>query len=265
MKTLTLIIGLFLLGSLHAQFDDKFYYPQKDWEAIADSIDFKEIEFNITAGKITGLELNPQGNFKGNILFFHGAGGNVSTYIPMTLPLAEQGYRIMMVDVRGYGKSEGTPTHVGIAEDAPEILEWLLHQDKYKGEKLIVYGASMGTQIATHLTAQFPEKIDYLILDGAMTSFTDIALFSAPEEQKMVIQQFVSSPYSAIEDIQNIKGTPVLIIHSEGDSAVPLSMGEKLYETALEPKFFFKYEGEHLEAAQKHIEELIPQIEQLMK
>ena len=170
----------------------------------------------------------------------------------------------MMIDVRGYGKSSGTPTHVGIAEDAPEILDWLLAQENYKSNKLIVYGVSMGTQIATHITAEFSDKIDGLILDGAMTSFTDIALFSAPEEQKAVIQQFVTSPYSAIQDIKNIGNTPVLIVHSEGDSAVPLKMGKDLYNSANDPKLLFEYEGEHLEAPQKHITELVLKIEQLM-
>ena len=103
------------------------------------------------------------------------------------------------------------------------------------------------------------EAFNLLVLDGPMTSFTDIALHSAPEEQKGVIKQFVTSPYSAKEDIQKVS-VPVLIVHSKGDSAVPLEHGKELYELANKPKYFFEYEGEHLEAAQHHVDELIKYI-----
>ncbi len=42
-------------------------------------------------------------------------------------------------------------------------------------------------------------------------------------------------------------------------------MGKDLYNAANDPKLFYEYEGEHLEAPQKHITELVLKIEQLMK
>ncbi len=250
-------IALYLCSQLTiAQFDERFYFPKKDWLDIADSIQYEELNIKLESGKISGLYLPPQIEKKGNILFFHGAGGNVTTYLPMTVPLAERGFGVIMIDVRGYGKSEGKPTHIGIAEDAPEILSEIKKMKAFKNENFILYGASMGTQIATHLCSQHPEAFKLLVLDGAMLSFTDIALHSAPEEQKGVIQQYVTSPYSAKEDIEKVS-IPVLVIHSQADSAVPFQHGKILYELANEPKWIWEYEGEHLEAAQKHADELI--------
>lgn len=255
MKHLLLLTITLTTLIANAQFDERFYYPKKEWTNIPDSVEYQEQSLKVNGHKISILVLAPQAKKRETILFFHGAGGNVSTYLPMTVPLSKHGFEVIMVDVRGYGKSEGKPTHLGIAEDAPLILEELQNKKAYKNQQFILYGASMGTQVATHLCSLKNEAFKLLVLDGPMSSFTDIALFSAPEEQKQVIQQFVTSPYSAKEDIKGVR-IPVLIVHSEDDSAVPKSQGKLIYEHANAPKFFWEYHGEHLEAAQKQAEEL---------
>ena len=80
-----------------------------------------------------------------------------------------------------------------------------------------------------------------MILDGALSSFTDIALLSAPEAQKQIIAQYVTSPYSAKEDIKEIINMPKLIIHSKGDKSIPFSQGKTVFENAYQPKEFWIY------------------------
>ena len=265
MKIIVTITLIFLSSKALAQFDDKFYYPKKKWEPIHDSIQFEEINFSIGESQnVNGILLEPEADFKQNILFFHGSGGNVSTYLFMMRPLTKIGYRVMMIDVRGYGKSDGKPTHIGIAEDAPKIYNWLIQQEKFKDEKLIVYGASMGTQVATNLTSKLKTNISLLILDGSMTSFTDIALVSAPNFQKNMIKQYVTSPYTAKEDIKKVS-CPVLIIHSEGDEDVPFAQGKSIFELANEPKAIYKYKGKHLEATTLYPSIVDEKIQNLLK
>jgi pimeloyl-ACP methyl ester carboxylesterase len=264
MKVFSLVLLIICLSTVlvDAQFDDKFYAPKKEWNPIHDSIEYKEIGFTINdTNNVSGILLEPQASFKHNILFFHGAGGNVSTYLFMMAPLAKLGYRVMMIDVRGYGKSDGTPTHVGIAADAPLIFDWVQQQEGFAGQKLIVYGASMGTQVATNLTKKKQDSISLLVLDGPMLSFTDIAVHSSPPLQKAVVKQFVTSPYSAVEDIKEVK-IPILIIHSRGDEDIPFEMGRELFDTASEPKVFWEYEGGHLESAMKYPKEVGQKIEE---
>ncbi len=100
-------------------------------------------------------------------------------------------------------------------------------------------------------------------MDGALSSFTDIALASAPEAQKQVISQYVTSPYSAKEDIKEIKNMPKLIIHSKEDKSIPFSQGKTVFDNASQPKEFWIYEGEHLESATKYPELLIQKINNL--
>lgn len=232
-----------------AQFDDRFYFPQKEWESVADSISFKEHFIKVEKGvKLNGILLEPTSKSKGQVLFLHGAGGNVTRYLKMTVPLVNHGYSVFMVDFRGYGKSPGTPTHLNIEQDAPKVFDYVSGLKDFEGKRLIVYGASMGTQAAAILARERANSIKLLILDGSIASFTDIAVDSAPEEQKAMIQSFLKSPYSLKEIIKHTEGLKKWIIHSKEDSGVPYQHGLTVFENAAEPKSMWTYEGEHLEA-----------------
>lgn len=125
--------------------------------------------------------------------------------------------------MRGYGKSTGKPTHLNIASDAQIIFNSILKDNQYKNQKIIIYGSSMGTQVATNLAKNNQEKIVGLVLDGVISSFTDIALDKAPKEQHEMISQYLISPYSAKEDVKQLKTMRILFIHSKEDKDVPFS------------------------------------------
>ncbi len=247
---LTVLMSLCTILISSAQFDDRFYYPSKEWNKI-ENVDFEEINFEIDSVKLNAVLLKPNTTPKATILFFHGSAGNISTYTDITKPLVKNGYQVFMIDFRGYGKSTGTPTHLNIAGDAQIIFNEILVKDEFKNLPILIYGASMGTQIATKIAKDNQDKIAGLILDGTISSFTDIALLSAPEEQKDIIAQYVTSPYSAKNDIKEIENLPKLFIHSKEDTSVPFTQGETVYNNASEPKELWIYEGEHLESVIK--------------
>jgi hypothetical protein len=261
---LTTIITLSTVFITSAQFDDKFYYPSKEWNKI-ENVQFEEFYFNIETDTLNAILFTPEEKPKATILFYHGSGGNISNYTFITDPLVKDGYQVFAIDFRGYGKSTGTPTHLNIASDAQIIFNEIIEKNMFKNLPIIVYGASMGTQIATKMAKDNQDKVTALVLDGTISSFTDMALLSAPEEQKAMIAQYVTSPYSAQEDIKEIKNTPKLFIHSKGDKSVPLSQGETVFNNASEPKLFWEYEGNHIDAASKHPEIYIKKITNLIK
>lgn len=265
MKKLLLIalLNLSIVLIASAQFDDKFYYPSKEWNPI-ENIDFEEFNFQIENDTLNTILFKPGSVSRATIIFYHGTGGNISTYTFITEPLVKAGYQVFAVDFRGYGKSTGKPTHLNIAHDAQFVFDQIMQKDEFKDLPIIIYGASMGTQIATKIAKDNQNRISGLILDGTISSFTDMALLSAPGEQKAMIAQFVTSPYSAKSDIQGIKNLPKLFIHSKEDKTVPFSQGETVFNNALEPKDFWIYEGKHLESAILFPEILIQKINSLI-
>lgn len=245
-----------------AQMDDKFYQPSKEMKPL----EFKNIEnisLPVENDTITAVVLKPESkSIKKTIIFFHGAGGNISTYQYITKPLVENGFQVVMVDVRGYGKSTGKPTHLNVAEDGQKMFDYLLARQDIKNTKIYLYGASLGSQVSTHLAKDNQAKISGLILDGGMSSFTDIAIRFKPE-MKEIIEKYVTSPYSAKEDMKSLKGLPKLFFYSKGDSTVPFEHGQVIYNNAPEPKQFIEFSGEHIQAMVVDKEKIVKAIEQL--
>ena len=245
-----------------AQMDHMFYQPKKEMKPL----EFKNIEnisLPVENDTITAVILKPEAkSIQKTILFFHGAGGNISTYQFMTKPLVADGFQVVMVDMRGYGKSTGKPTHLNVAEDGQKMFDYLLSRKDIKDTKIYLYGASLGSQIATHLAKDNQSKISGLILDGGMSSFTDIAIKFKPE-MKDVIERYVTSPYSAKEDVKSLKGLPKLFIYSKGDSTVPFEHGQLIYNNAPEPKQFLEFSGEHLEGMVVDQNQILKAIEKL--
>lgn len=260
---LTLMIAI--IGFAQAQSDDKFYFPTKDWDPIAAHISYEEISLKRDSVSLSALWLRPDSRPKGTILFFHGSGGNVSRYLFMTQPLVEEGFQVLIIDFRGYGKSTGKPTHLNIAEDGQFVFDYLLSRDDVEDDQIILFGASIGTQLATKLARDNPERTRALILDGPFRSFTAMALHYAPESQHEMIRQHLAFPYGAEEDIQHLTSIPVLIVHSKEDEEAPLKGAEVVFEKSSGPKDFWVYEGKHLMAMQLAPDIYLQKIEALLE
>jgi len=263
MKHLLLLFWLATSLAASAQMDDKFYFPSKKMASL-DSLQYEEVRLPADTAQVTGIFLKPTKKPKATILFFHGAGGNVTSYTFMTKPLVAAGYQVLMIDFRGYGLSTGTPTHVNIAQDGQMVLTYLLQRKDVKGTKVIIYGASMGSQIAVKLAKDNEPKIAALVLDGAISSFTDIALHHAPAEAHSFIKQ-MPNPYAAKEDIKLLSKVPVLMIHSKEDKEVPFAHTETVYRNAGGKKTLLVYEGKHLEALKTNASQVVKAIAQLLK
>ena len=257
------LVLLLLCFSASGQMDDKFYFPSKEWREI-DSLKVKSYEQKTDEDVITAYLITPPGKPKATIVYFHGAGGNVSTYIPFIKPLVKDTFQVFMVDLRGYGKSTGKPTHLNIASDGQKMLDFALQQKAIKNTKVLLYGASMGTQIAAHLAASNESKIHGLVLDGTISSFTDIAAAYSPPEQKETIEKYLTSPYSAKEDIKKLTKIPVLFIHSREDAEVPFFLYEKVESNCTTKHESLIYSGKHLECPLVETSVFLEEINELL-
>ena len=108
------------------------------------------------------------------IIYFHGNKGHMDYYWNRTKLLANLGgknhFGVMVIDYRGYGMSEGKTTESGMYADAEAALEWLKNKG-LSGDRLIVYGYSLGTSVATYKTANpIALKPAKLILESPFAS-----------------------------------------------------------------------------------------------
>ena len=252
---------IFILSS--CSFNGSFYYPKSEYRAI-ENIDYQEIFLENTEGiKLHAVYLEPKVKSKGTVLLIHGNGGNVSGWIHSIEPLTNAGYRTLVFDYQGYGKSEGKPTHKNVVNDAEMFLEYLISK-KDKTEKMVIWGVSLGGNLSVNIASRNPDKVDILIDEAGFSSHSDIATHMMPWLIKPLARITVASPYSSKKLISELE-IPVLIIHSSEDKVVPFEMGQKVYNKANKPKEFWEIKGKHCHAISDYKEQFIHKLDSIVQ
>lgn len=102
-----------------------------------------------------------------NVMLLHGwtADGHDWSW---QLPAMEAHYRTVVVDLRGHGRSSVPPSGQYLPADYVADVETLI-AERYKGERFILIGHSMGGQIAARLAARRPDLVEAVIsVDGSL-------------------------------------------------------------------------------------------------
>lgn len=150
----------------------------------------------------------------------------------------EMGHNLLLVDQRAHGKSQGWTIAFGLKE-RHDLMRWLQYAIDRFGEnvEIYLYGVSMGG--ATVLMASemdLPKNVKAIVADCPYANALDIILEVGKE---MPIPTWIMKPMIILGariyggfDVQEtdaiaaVKKTkvPILIIHGDGDTFVPISM-----------------------------------------
>ena len=170
------------------------------------------------------------------LLWFHGNAGNVTDRYDMIRALMQVPVKIFIIDYRGYGKSEGSPSESGLYADAIAAWDYVSTERAVRPENVILFGKSLGGAPAIDLATKVQPA--GLIVQSSFTSIPAMARTLIPLFPGVVLRTKMDS----ISRIGRIS-CPKLFIHSPADELVPFEMGRKLYETAIEPKRFYEVPG----------------------
>ena len=192
---------------------------------------------------------------KGTVLHLHGNGGNLASHLGGIWWLPEQGYQVLMLDYRGYGLSEGSPSLPAVYQDVAAAFAWLEQAPPAQGKPLFVLGQSLGGALAVHYLAEQPRqraRVSALILDGVPASYREVARHALGASWltwslQVPLSWLVPDEDSAINVMDRLENLPLLIYHSVDDPLVPLSNGERLYQAAPPPRVFQPTRGGHVQ------------------
>ena len=202
--------------------------------------------YTIPSDKINQFTINSEGNliqaiYIGDIskiasdtviMYCHGNKDHMDFYWQRAKLLAHVGgknnYGVLMIDYRGYGLSKGNPSEDGLYQDVDAALSWLKNNG-LKGERLIMYGFSLGSAPATELMANprslIPSK---LILEAPFAS-TQVMVQDAALLQ-MPASYFVNVKVDNAEEIKKIS-KPFLWVHGRNDDFLSIEThGEVVYK-----------------------------------
>ena len=107
---------------------------------------------------------------RGVVVISHGAGEHSGRYERPALGLTELGYPVYALDHRGHGRSEGSRALVDRLDNAAADLDVLIDRARreHPDTPLFLLGHSLGATIALRYTLGHQDKLDGLILSGAL-------------------------------------------------------------------------------------------------
>lgn len=203
------------------------------------------------------------------IFLIKGNGGNISTNLDLIQPLIDNGFMVYSLDWRGYGDSTGVPNYQGIMKDTEEAFVHFLNETTNDSLKTLVYGMSLGGQLAIKLTKDNPTKVHALILDGTIASAQSFLLDNVDigflRTRILEAPQDYNQEYVGVRDIASIYNTPKLIIHSKSDRAVPFERGKSVFDAAKEPKEFWETDTKHIRTLTENAKKAIEKINALVQ
>ncbi len=167
-------------------------------------------------------------------LHLHGNAGNISHRVAHIRAITDAGSSALMLDYRGYGKSQGRPTERGLYTDAETAYEHLL-KTGFRPEQIVLHGESLGTAVAVDLASRRP--CGGVVLEAPFTSARDVAQSVLPVIGPLLIWSFDSR--GKIGRVH----APVLFIQGDSDEIIPPRLGQALFAAAPEPKSFWTVPG----------------------
>ncbi|MEP7284479.1 MAG: alpha/beta fold hydrolase [Chloroflexota bacterium] len=115
----------------------------------------QKIEIPMADGlKIQGTFYSVSGSEKAPaVLLLHQLGGTRVQWEPLIMPLAQKGYNILAVDMRGHGLTGGDRNWTLAESDAHALMDWLRKQPSVDPDHVVVIGASIGANLALRVCA----------------------------------------------------------------------------------------------------------------
>ena len=170
----------------------------------------------------------------GSLLYLHGRGLNIGANINQSYRFRQLGFSVLLIDYRGYGRSQGNfPSEYRIYEDAETAYNYLVKQRQLSPSEIFLYGHSMGGAVAVELAIAHPQAAG-LIVQSSFTSMLDMV------ERYSIMRLFpvrllLTQKFDSLAKVKLLR-IPVLFAHGTADPLIPSGMSKKLYAASPEPK-----------------------------
>ena len=233
MELLPWLVGVYVLLCVGAYFGNRWFMyfpdPARYTPAQAELSGVEEVELKTGDGETLVAWYSKAKGDKPTILYFHGNAGNAAGRAPKIDTMRGDGSGVFYLNNRGYGGSTGSPSEVANVSDAFLAYEYL-RESGIPAEKIVIYGESLGSGQATQLASE--KDVAAVVLEAPLTSTPDVGkrtYFFLP------LGLLMTDQYRNIDHIKNVR-SPLLVVHGEQDSVIPVAMGKAIYEAGNQPK-----------------------------
>ena len=200
-------------------------------------LDYRELQLDTDDGeRLHGWWIGTTTESLGHLLLCHGNAGNVGDRVLHATLLTAAGFDVLLFDYRGYGLSTGRPREEGTYRDARAALTCLLEQPGVDPARAFYLGESLGGAVALDLALERPPA--GLVLLSAFTGVRALGALHYP----FLPAALIPDAYPTLRRVRELRA-PLLVLHGDGDTIVPLSHGKALFDAASEPRHIHVFPG----------------------
>lgn len=222
-------------------FEDLFVFQPSPWEdrnwATLSGLPLEEVWFPVDETITVFGWFVDAGPDRPVLLWCHGNAGNISHRLSNVAELYQRGISIFLFDYRGYGRSMGTPSESGFYQDALTAYDYLVQQRRIPSDRIVLFGRSLGGPVAGEIATK--RAAAGLILEG---TFPAIQAMADHHYLGLPAHWFVNVEFNLVDKVARLT-IPVLVMHGEEDSIVPVSLGRQVFDAAREPKRWYGVPG----------------------
>lgn len=158
-------------------------------------------------------------------VYFHGNAEIIDqlTNVREVRLLRSMGFAVLMVEYPGYGHAGGNPSQQGIVDASTELIDLAAARPEIDPTRVLYVGKSLGGGAACAVAEVRPPRAMILLC-----TFRSIASFA---HGMGVPEWLVKHPFRNEETLAKLD-VPVLIVHGDRDTIVPVAHGRELARIA---------------------------------
>jgi len=248
--------------------------PRDYAEMKGEDVDFLALDGHRLYG--TMIPCNPALAPRGTVLFAHEFESDAQSCARYCKPLIEAGYDVFSFDFRGHGRSAGEENYRPRMWPSDREVNDMLGAIAYVGDYLEnaarppdigLFGISRGAGAAI-IAAEAVSNVRAIVTDGAFSSDTTLEYFMKRWAKIFAKVRVVYENHPAIfwrflrwllfrecsrrfhchypsvrKALARLRDQPILMIHGEKDTYIPVSQTQMLYDYAGEPKYIWIVPG----------------------
>lgn len=154
------------------------------------------------------------------IIYFGGNAEEVSWMIERQQRLG--GWSLLLINYRGYGRSDGEPGEHELFADALRIYDHITAQPHIDRQRIVVMGRSLGTGVAVYLASQRPTAGVVLI-----TPYDSMLAVAQEHYPYLPVALMLRHRFDSISYAARIYA-PLLVLAATDDLVVPYSHAQRL-------------------------------------
>lgn len=164
------------------------------------------------------------------VLFFGGNGFYLVQSRGYLQALTRPSVNAFLWDYRGYGRSEGSPSAETLRKDALTVYDSLVAKPTVAPERLVVWGHSLGSFMATHVATQ--RDVGGIVLENPATNVDDWSSHLIPWYIRLFLGVEIDPALTDDDNLERVRALnqPLLVVGGTDDPITAPAMARRLYE-----------------------------------